>query len=109
MVIDWIAGADQFRPNTFGKKDDIGIIKAKAAELVGPDLVRDTSASFFELDEGALAYFNEVDQTVEPDSHVTFVPFYKVCMYIRDLPRFFNQVGHRTTNASIENKHFFTK
>ena len=81
MVIDWIAGADQFRPNTFGKKDDIGIIKAKAAELVGPDLVRDTSASFFELDEGALAYFNEVDQTVEPDSHVTFVPFYKVCMY----------------------------
>ena len=47
---------------------------------MGPDLVRDTSASFFELDEGALAYFNEVDQTVEPDSHVTFVPFYKVCM-----------------------------
>ena len=27
----------------------------------------------------------------------------------RDLPRFFDQVGHRTTNASIENKHFFTK
>ena len=50
--------------------------------MVGPDLVRDTSASFFELDEGSLAYFNEVDQTVEPDSHVTFVPFYKVCMYI---------------------------
>ena len=49
---------------------------------MGPDLVRDTSASFFELDEGSLAYFNESDQTVEPDSHVTFVPFYKVCMYI---------------------------
>ena len=28
---------------------------------------------------------------------------------IRDLPRFFDQVGHRTINASIENKHFFTK
>ena len=28
---------------------------------------------------------------------------------IRDLSRFFDQVGHRTTNASIENKHFFTK
>ena len=27
----------------------------------------------------------------------------------RDLPRFFDQVGHQTTNASIENKHFFTK
>ena len=30
-------------------------------------------------------------------------------MAIRDLSRFFDQVGHRTTNASIENKHFFTK
>ena len=27
----------------------------------------------------------------------------------RDRPRFFDQVGHQTTNASIENKHFFTK
>ena len=27
----------------------------------------------------------------------------------RDRPRFFDQVGHRTTDASIENKHFFTK
>ena len=25
----------------------------------------------------------------------------------RDLPRFFDQVGHQTTNASIKNKHFF--
>ena len=24
-------------------------------------------------------------------------------------PRFFDQVGHETTNASIGNKHFFTK
>ena len=28
---------------------------------------------------------------------------------IRDLPRFFDLVGHQTTNASIEYKHFFTK
>ena len=27
----------------------------------------------------------------------------------RDRPRFFDQVGHQTTNASIENKHFFIK
>jgi hypothetical protein len=27
----------------------------------------------------------------------------------RDRPRFFDQVGHQTTNASIGNKHFFTK
>ena len=27
-------------------------------------------------------------------------------MVTRDLPRFFDQVGNRTTNASIENKHF---
>ena len=27
----------------------------------------------------------------------------------RDRPRFFDQVGHRTTIASIENRHFFTK
>ena len=30
-------------------------------------------------------------------------------MSTRDLSRFFDQVGHQTTNASIENKHFFTK
>ena len=30
-------------------------------------------------------------------------------MYRRDRPRFFDQVGHQTTNASIENEHFFTK
>ena len=32
-----------------------------------------------------------------------------VCMYIRYRPRFFYQVGHQTTSAYIENKHFFTK
>ena len=33
------------------------------------------------------------------------------CWYIcsRDRPRFFDQVGHQTTNASIGNTHFFTK
>ena len=30
-------------------------------------------------------------------------------MWIRDRPRFFDQVGHQTTNASIENKHIFSK
>ena len=29
--------------------------------------------------------------------------------HTRDRPRFFDQVGHQTTNASIGNKHFFTK
>ena len=28
---------------------------------------------------------------------------------IRVRPRFFDQVGHQTTNALIGNKHFFTK
>ena len=27
-------------------------------------------------------------------------------LYIRDRPRFFDQVGHQTTNASIGNKYF---
>ena len=30
-------------------------------------------------------------------------------IHIRYLPRFFDQVGHQTTSAYIENKHFFTK
>ena len=30
-------------------------------------------------------------------------------MYIRDRPRFFEQVGHQTTNAAIGNKQLFTK
>ena len=29
--------------------------------------------------------------------------------YIRDRPRFFDQVGRQTTTATIGNKHFFTK
>ena len=31
------------------------------------------------------------------------------CIVIRVRPRFFDQVGHQTTNASIGNKYFFTK
>ena len=31
----------------------------------------------------------------------------KLCNRVR--PRFFDQVGHQTTNASIGNKYFFTK
>ena len=30
-------------------------------------------------------------------------------LFIRDRPRFFDQVGHQTTNASIGNKYFFIK
>ena len=30
-------------------------------------------------------------------------------LLLRDRPRFFDQVGHQTSNASIGNKHFFTK
>ena len=33
----------------------------------------------------------------------------RVWCNIRDRPRFFDQIGHQTTNASIGNKHFFTK
>ena len=38
-----------------------------------------------------------------------FAQFFKPQVLTRDGPRFFDQVGHQTTNASIENKHFFTK
>ena len=34
---------------------------------------------------------------------------YEQGLHTRDRPRFFDQVGHQTTNASIGNKHFFTK
>ena len=35
---------------------------------------------------------------------------FQVCnISVRGRPRFFDQVGHRTTNASIGNKYFFTK
>ena len=33
----------------------------------------------------------------------------QVYIHLRDHPKFFDQVGHQTTNASIGNKHFFTK
>ena len=35
--------------------------------------------------------------------------FSVLCLCIRVRPRFFDQVGHETTNASIGNKYFFTK
>ena len=34
---------------------------------------------------------------------------YNSSLHTRDRPRFFDQVGHQTTNASIGNKHIFTK
>ena len=42
---------------------------------------------------------------------IDFCPgrFYRLGMYIRVRPRFFDQVGHQTTNASIRNKYFFNK
>ena len=40
-------------------------------------------------------------------SVLTFL--FSIWGYTRVRPRFFDQVGHQTTNASIENKHFFTK
>jgi hypothetical protein len=52
-------------------------------------------------------------------AHIIFYPHQQKSEYlvhcvvvsfsIRDHPRFFDQVGHQTTNASIGNKHFFTK
>ena len=32
----------------------------------------------------------------------------KLRLVVGDRPRFFDQVGHQTTNASIGNRHFFT-
>ena len=43
-------------------------------------------------------------QTTYQDYFVTVSP-----LYLRDRSRFFDQVGHQTTNTSIGNKHFFTK
>ena len=37
------------------------------------------------------------------------IPKHVLNICIRDRSRFFDQVGHQTTNASIGNKHFFTK
>ena len=38
-----------------------------------------------------------------------FLHSYVLCTITRDRPRFFDQVGHQITNASIGNKHFLTK
>ena len=37
------------------------------------------------------------------------VKFAEQQLHSRYRPRFFDQVGHQTTSAYIENKHFFTK
>ena len=42
-------------------------------------------------------------------SNSNVIPIYKKYIGTRDRPRFFDQVGHQTTNASIGNKYFFTK
>ena len=36
-------------------------------------------------------------------------PLLRNWLFIRVRPRFFDQVGHQTTNASVGNKYFFTK
>ena len=41
-------------------------------------MVTGTGATLFELDDGFQSYFNGVDQTIEPDNHVTLVSQYKV-------------------------------
>ena len=50
-------------------------------KTVTADLVRDTGATLFEMDDASQAFFNKVDQTIEPDNHVTLVSFYKVCIF----------------------------
>ena len=40
-------------------------------------------------------------------SQVSIALFFIIDVSVRDLPWFFDQVGHQTTNASIENKYFF--
>ena len=76
-------GADKFHPDIFGREDHIGLIKTVTA-----DLVRDTGATLFEMDDGSQAFFNKVDQTIEPDNHVTLVSFYKVCIFFELLCEF---------------------
>ena len=39
----------------------------------------------------------------------SLVTYYLEWLLVRDRPRFFDQLGHQTTNASIGNKYFFTK
>ena len=38
--------------------------------------------------------------------YIPYFPNYLGKLYIRDRPRFFDQVGHQTTNASFGNKYF---
>ena len=41
--------------------------------------------------------------------HAKFPEYTLIQFKVRVRPRFFDQVGHQTTDASIENKYFFTK
>ena len=58
---------------------------------------------FFQLDKG------ENEDGVYQASGSANIILYVGLGMIRDRPRFFDQVGHQTVNASIRNKHFFTK
>ena len=54
---------------------------------------------------GVTKYFITWIGRVQVQKKYVFV----VYIHSRDRPRFFDQVRHQATNASIENKHFFTK
>ena len=44
-----------------------------------------------------------------PSQYSQKISFHIASRSNRDRPRFFDQVGHQTTNASIGSKYFFTK
>ena len=58
---------------------------------------------FFQLDKG------ENEDGVYQASGSANIILYVGLGMIRDRPRFFDQIGHQTTNASIGNEYFFTK
>ena len=49
----------------------------------------------------------ECDQMIQSHTNQASKP--RSPLSARDRPRFFDQVGHQTTNVSIGNKYFFTK
>ena len=49
---------------------------------------------------------NQAEDVIEV---LIFYFIFSVRLLSRDRPRFFDQVGHQTTTASIGNKYFFTK
>ena len=54
----------------------------------------------------AKRFFSKLTNFTVTESKTIYLVM-RLCL--RDRPRFFDQVGHQTTNASIGNKHFFTK